>query len=73
MVLHATYISNQEGNVDLTESKAILGTYKGVDPAGLFWSMEIVPDQAALPEYLTPLKMKNLIRYFFILMLKLME
>ncbi|WP_246106944.1 acyl-CoA thioesterase/BAAT N-terminal domain-containing protein [Pseudonocardia kunmingensis] len=35
------------GSVDLTSAESTGGTYQGVDPAGLFWSMRLPDDRAA--------------------------
>lgn len=38
----ANYQSNESGEVDLTQQKALPGgSYEGVEPMGLFWSLEL--------------------------------
>ena len=36
---YAHYVANNEGNVDITEMQSIGGSYVGVEPMGLFWSI----------------------------------
>jgi len=38
---HAVFQSDEQGIVDLKKQKPISGTYKTVDPMGLFWSMKL--------------------------------
>lgn len=52
---YATFISDADGVVNTAESPAISGRYKGIDPSGLFWSMEVLTDTDALTQNLTPL------------------
>jgi acyl-coenzyme A thioesterase 1/2/4 len=42
---HADYVADADGVVDVSRSPALSGTFTGVDPAGLFWSM--APDGKA--------------------------
>ncbi|MFS0613321.1 acyl-CoA thioesterase/BAAT N-terminal domain-containing protein [Lederbergia ruris] len=35
------YIANENGEVDLALHPSIGGTYQGIDPMGLFWSLQI--------------------------------
>src|SRR6185503_1733456 len=42
----ATFITDNEGQVDLTREAPVSGTYEGVAPMGLFWSMEGLPGEA---------------------------
>jgi len=42
----ATFISDDDGQVDVTRSAPVSGTYEGVAPMGLFWSMERLPSEA---------------------------
>jgi dienelactone hydrolase len=42
----ATFISDDGGQVDLTRQAPVSGTYEGVAPMGLFWSMSLVPSEA---------------------------
>ena len=37
---HATFLADERGCVDLTRHAPIEGSYHGVDPMGLFWSLE---------------------------------
>lgn len=48
----ASYISDNHGLIDSNKSKSISGSYTGVEPIGLFYSMEIMSSDA-LPEKLT--------------------
>lgn len=41
----ATYIANAEGVVDLNEQAPVEGSYSGIDPMGLFWSMDRLEKQ----------------------------
>jgi dienelactone hydrolase len=43
----ATFTTDAKGALDLAQAAAKTGTYKGVDPRGLFWSM--LPTKEALP------------------------
>ncbi|KAL3882106.1 hypothetical protein ACJMK2_028477 [Sinanodonta woodiana] len=36
----ATYNADKNGNVDLSRDQALSGTYSGIEPMGLFWSMK---------------------------------
>ncbi|MDR1136681.1 MAG: acyl-CoA thioesterase/BAAT N-terminal domain-containing protein [Synergistaceae bacterium] len=38
----ADFVTDGEGRVDLTADAPRYGTYSGVDPLGMFWSMELV-------------------------------
>jgi dienelactone hydrolase len=42
----ATFISDDDGEVDVTRRAAVSGSYEGVAPMGLFWSMEWLPSEA---------------------------
>lgn len=41
----ARFLADDEGRIDLSSSAAIDGSYSGVDPNGLFWSMRPVSDE----------------------------
>ena len=43
---YAHYEAGINGCIDLTNSPSLNGTYKGVEPMGLFWSMLPVPNQS---------------------------
>jgi hypothetical protein len=55
---NATFLVNADGSVDLDRQSPVSGTYTGVDPIGLFWSMkieaEIVPDDSPAPMSVAP-------------------
>lgn len=38
----AVFLANGKGRVDLRSSPSLRGTYRGVDPRGIFWSMQPV-------------------------------
>jgi dienelactone hydrolase len=40
----ARFIADQHGTVDLASQAPLSGTYEGIDPMGLYWSMEMEPD-----------------------------
>src|SRR3954453_12479221 len=40
----ATFVANAAGEVDLTRDAPSAGSYEGVDPMGLFWSMRRAGD-----------------------------
>jgi acyl-CoA thioester hydrolase/bile acid acetyltransferase-like protein len=42
----ATFVSDDDGQVDITRQAPVSGTYEGVAPMGLFWSMGLVPGEA---------------------------
>ena len=42
----ATFISDNDGQVDVTRQAPVSGTYEGVAPMGLFWSMDRLPSEA---------------------------
>src|SRR5262252_3263059 len=42
----ATFVSDDDGRVDVTRQAPVSGTYEGVAPMGLFWSMALVPGEA---------------------------
>jgi len=42
----ARFITDEDGRIDVSASAAIDGSYTGVDPNGLFWSMRSVSDDA---------------------------
>lgn len=50
----ATFLADGGGRVDVAKAASLRGSYKGVDPRGLFWSMSPAPDdvpaERALPE-----------------------
>ena len=54
---HATFLTDEHGNVDLQSQEPIAGTYTGIDPMGLIWSMKLdtqtntpaEPDHQLLP------------------------
>ena len=41
---HATFIADKEKQVDISTSESISGTYTGLDPTGLFWSMNSIDE-----------------------------
>jgi dienelactone hydrolase len=41
----ATFISDDDGQVAITRQAPVSGTYEGVAPMGLFWSMSMVPGE----------------------------
>lgn len=43
---YAQYEAGINGCIDLTKSPSLNGTYKGVEPMGLFWSMIPLPNQS---------------------------
>jgi fermentation-respiration switch protein FrsA (DUF1100 family) len=43
---HASFVSDQAGNVDVSAQAPVSGTYAGSDPMGLFWSMKPDAPQA---------------------------
>jgi dienelactone hydrolase len=43
----AEFTADGAGDVDLTTAESTGGTYQGVDPAGLFWSMRLPDDRMA--------------------------
>src|SRR5262249_23241650 len=45
----ATFISDNGGQVDVTRQAPTAGTYEGVAPMGLFWSMDRLPSEARPP------------------------
>ena len=49
---YATFLTDEHGSVDLESQEPIAGTYSGVDPMGLLWSMTLDPlaEAKALPE-----------------------
>ena len=38
---HATFVANSSGIVDVASQEPLSGTYRGVSPMGLFWSMNL--------------------------------
>jgi dienelactone hydrolase len=38
---HADFVADDDGTVDLSKSAPISGSYEGLDPMGLIWSMEL--------------------------------
>jgi dienelactone hydrolase len=42
----ATFISDNDGQVDVTRQAPVSGAYEGVEPMGLFWSMDRLPSEA---------------------------
>lgn len=56
---NATFLVDADGGVDLDRQSPASGTYTGVDPMGLFWSMTIGPeaisDHAPAPSPVAPL------------------
>ncbi len=38
---HAIFQADEEGSVDLVSQAPLFGTYEGIDPMGLFWSMHV--------------------------------
>lgn len=51
-VSYATFKANADGVVDLNSQKPLSGTYDGVDPMGLFWSMGVSPEEKEISMYL---------------------
>ncbi|MER1957159.1 MAG: acyl-CoA thioesterase/bile acid-CoA:amino acid N-acyltransferase family protein [Solibacillus sp.] len=45
---YATYIANDKGEVNLASQEPINGTYFGVEPMGLFWSLERIDDDSEI-------------------------
>lgn len=45
---YATYIANDKGEVNLASQQPINGTYFGVEPMGLFWSLERIDDDSEI-------------------------
>jgi hypothetical protein len=41
----ATFVSDDDGQVDVTRRAPVSGTYEGVAPMGFFWSMDLVPGE----------------------------
>lgn len=54
---HATFLTDAEGTIDVQHQAPIAGTYTGIDPMGLIWSMTLdsaadviaQPEQGVLP------------------------
>ena len=44
---YAHYKAGMNGCIDLTKSPSLNGTYTGIEPMGLFWSMVPIPNQPA--------------------------
>jgi len=42
----AAFVSDDDGRVDVTRQAPMSGTYEGVAPMGLFWSMALVAGEA---------------------------
>ncbi len=42
----ATFITDNDGRVDITRKAPVSGAYEGVSPMGLFWSMARLPSEA---------------------------
>ena len=42
---HAHYIADKHGEVDFDRESSLGGSYSGVEPMGLFWSMKQAPGQ----------------------------
>jgi len=49
---YATYLSDDEGSIDLEKQKPVSGTYDDIDPMGLFWSMNMTNMKYPNPENL---------------------
>ncbi|XP_071508292.1 acyl-coenzyme A thioesterase 1-like [Diadema antillarum] len=43
---HATYRANHSGNISLKEDVSLGGSYEGLEPAGLLWSLRPSPEAA---------------------------
>jgi dienelactone hydrolase len=54
----ATYQTDGLGSLDLEKSAPIRGTYRGVDPMGLFWSMAPVGQHAYAPPSLNEIDVR---------------
>jgi len=48
----AAYRAGGDGQISTAESNATAGSYSGVNPPGLFWSMQLITDTATLPDLL---------------------
>ena len=44
-VSHAHYIADKDGKVDVSRDSSLGGSYSGVEPMGLLWSMKPAPGQ----------------------------
>ena len=42
---HAHYVADEEGKVDVCRDLSLGGSYSGVEPMGLLWSMKPAPGQ----------------------------
>ena len=62
---HASYYSNQDGIVNTAKSSPVSGKYEGVDPTGLFWSMDLIHEQEKLPDDLTKINDNSGIFLYF--------
>jgi dienelactone hydrolase len=47
----ARFLADANGRVDLASAAPIAGSYTGVDPMGLFWSMSAVPEAPSVDRY----------------------
>ncbi len=55
-ISQASFTVSQTGEVDLNKQAPTKGSYSGVDPMGLFWSMDLTPNQPNKPsQQLKPL------------------
>jgi dienelactone hydrolase len=56
----ATFAADKSGLIDLSKSAPLSGSYTGVDPMGLFWSMNLAKDEKVRSTYwhtsLTPIE-----------------
>lgn len=54
----ASFRTDRAGAVDLSAAAPLRGTYAGVDPMGLFWSMRAVKSQGYTPSSLDPIRVR---------------
>lgn len=45
----ATFVSDEDGRIEVARQAPVAGSYDGVAPMGLFWSMARLPGDASLP------------------------
>lgn len=45
---HAAFLADNSGKIDLTSQAPLEGSYAGVDPMGIFWSMRLDPQEKNL-------------------------
>lgn len=54
----ASFLTDAAGVVDLAAAAPLAGTYTGVDPMGLFWSMQPTKNYGPLPASLEPIHIR---------------